>query len=159
MTKLNFNETIMQEATNLAIDNIKNGGGPFAAIIVKDKKIIGKGVNRVTDSNDPTAHAEINAIRNACKNIASFQLNGCELYTTCEPCPMCLGAIYWARFDKVYFGSSKNDAAKVGFDDAFIYKEIDIEHTERKITFNQISPTETANIFDFWQNYNDKTAY
>ncbi len=151
---------LMQEAINLAINGMQNNeGGPFGCIVVKDGKIIGKGNNKVTSTNDPTAHAEIIAIRNACKNLDSFQLNGCTIYTSCEPCPMCLGAIYWARPDKVYFASNKTDAAKIGFDDAFIYKEIDLDYAERSIEFEQKNRAEALEAFKLWEEKEDKTKY
>ena len=115
---------IMRKAIALSIENVKNGGGPFGALIVKDGKIIAHGVNRVTANNDPTAHAEISAIRAACEKLHTFDLSGCEIYTSCEPCPMCLGAIYWAHLDKIYYGNNKHDAADIGFDDSFIYRGV-----------------------------------
>ncbi|MEL6593868.1 MAG: nucleoside deaminase, partial [Bacteroidota bacterium] len=118
----------MREAIRLACENVASGqGGPFAAVVVKDGKIIATGVNRVTSDLDPTAHAEVNAIRAACKVLGSFQLDGCDIYTTCEPCPMCLGAIYWARAKQVYYANTQIDAAQIGFDDRFIYEEIDLD--------------------------------
>jgi len=110
-------EDIMREAISLADDNVRNGGGPFGAVIVKDVKVVATGVNRVTANNDPTAHAEVSAIRNACKKLKTFDLSGCEIYSSCEPCPMCLGAIYWSRIKKIYYGNSKADAKDIGFDD------------------------------------------
>jgi len=130
----NYNEQFMTEAIRLAVENVTSGnGGPFGAVVVKDGKIIGKGVNVVTASNDPTAHAEVSAIRNACSALGSFQLEGCEIYSSCEPCPMCLGAIYWARPARLYFAGTKRDAANVGFDDSFIYEEINQPFEKRKI--------------------------
>ena len=153
-------DQFMQEAIKLAIDGVHNNeGGPFGCIIVKDGEIIGKGNNKVTSTNDPTAHAEIIAIRDACLNLNSFQLKGCTIYTSCEPCPMCLGAIYWARPDKVYFASNKTDAANVGFDDAFIYKEIDLDYTKRSIEFEQKSRKEALKAFKLWEEKEDKTKY
>ena len=114
----------MREAIKLSLDNIDHDGGPFGAVIVKDGKIIARGVNRVTASVDPTAHAEVNAIREAARVLGTFDLSGCEIYTSCEPCPMCLGAIYWAHLDKVYYGNTKADAKEIGFDDSFIYDEL-----------------------------------
>src|SRR5690606_24737844 len=129
-------EALMQEAINLSIKGMNNNeGGPFGAIVVKDGKIVGRGNNKVTSTNDPTAHAEVVAIRDACKNLGSFQLDGCIIYTSCEPCPMCLGAIYWARPDKVFYACTKEDAADAGFDDAFIYREIDADYASRSIPF------------------------
>lgn len=149
----------MQEAIDIAIENVKNGGGPFGAVIVKDGKIVGRGVNRVTSNNDPTAHAEVMAIRDACKNLDSFQLDGCELYTSCEPCPMCLGAIYWARPTKIYYGSTKDDAANIDFDDSFIYRELEVPHTERKIPAIPLMRDEALSVFKAWENKNDKVEY
>lgn len=114
----------MRKAIALSIENVKNGGGPFGAVIVKDNEIIATGVNRVTANHDPTAHAEVSAIRAACEKLNTFDLSGCEIYTSCEPCPMCLGAIYWAHLDKIYYGNNKHDAADIGFDDSFIYDEL-----------------------------------
>ncbi len=150
----------MQEAIRLALNNVASGkGGPFAAIIVKDDQIVGTGVNTVTTSNDPTAHAEVNAIRNACKNLSNFQLDGCEIYTSCEPCPMCLGAIYWARPSKVYYASTKDDAANAGFDDSFIYKEIEKPGSSRSIPFIAMPLKEADDVFSAWINKQDKTEY
>ncbi len=150
----------MQEAIHNAIRGMQNNeGGPFGCIIVKDDKIVGKGNNKVTSNNDPTAHAEVTAIRDACKNLETFQLTGCILYTSCEPCPMCLGAIYWARPDKVFYACNQVDAAKIGFDDAFIYKEIPLPLDKRSIPFEQINRKEALKAFDFWQEKEDKISY
>ena len=144
-----------------AIELSKNGleGGPFGCVIVKDGKIIGEGNNQVTSTNDPTAHAEMVAIRNACKNINSFQLEGCEVYTSCEPCPMCLGAIYWARPDKIYFANNRSDAAEIGFDDAFIYDEIGEKIENRKIQMEPLGRMEALEIFKQWKLKTDKIEY
>ncbi len=150
----------MGEAIKLAIQGVKNNdGGPFGCVIVKNGKIIGKGNNKVTSTNDPSAHAEITAIREACKNLDTFQLDGCTLYTSCEPCPMCLGAIYWARPDKVFYASDKKDAAKIGFDDEFIYNELEIDLSERKIPFKQISRDASLKAFKIWDEKDDKMEY
>ena len=150
----------MQKAIDLALENIKNGGGPFGAVIVKNGKIVGEGVNRVTKNNDPTAHAEVTAIRDACTNLESFQLDDCEIYSTCEPCPMCLGAIYWARPKKLYFGSTKADAAAIDFDDSFIYDELELPYEKRKIeTKKEFMRPESLEIFKAWENKNDKIEY
>ena len=150
----------MKEAVNAALKGMNNNeGGPFGCVVVKDGKIIGRGNNKVTSTNDPTAHAEVTAIRDACKNLDSFQLEGCEIYTSCEPCPMCLGAIYWARPDKVYYGSNQADAAHIGFDDAFIYKEIPLPYTERSIPFEQLVPEIAITPFQEWTKKVDKTEY
>lgn len=150
----------MQEAIELSRNGMKkNEGGPFGAIVVKGDQIVGRGNNRVTSSNDPTAHAEVVAIRDACKNLNTFQLDDCVMYTSCEPCPMCLGAIYWARPSKVYYANTKKDAASIGFDDDFIYQEIQIPLEERQIPFEQISAEEAWKVFEEWQNKTDKTEY
>ncbi|HBK70557.1 MAG TPA: tRNA-specific adenosine deaminase [Flavobacteriaceae bacterium] len=150
----------MSEAVKSAIQGMNaNEGGPFGCVIVKNGEIIGRGNNKVTSTNDPTAHAEITAIRDACKNLNSFQLEGCIIYTSCEPCPMCLGAIYWARPDKVYFGCSQKDAANIGFDDEFIYKEIELDYQNRSIPFEQSSRKEALVAFQKWQEKEDKIKY
>jgi tRNA(Arg) A34 adenosine deaminase TadA len=122
-----MNKEYMRKAIDLAIENVKNGGGPFGAVIVKNGEIVSTGVNRVTANNDPTAHAEVGAIRAACEKLGTFMLDGCEIYSSCEPCPMCLGAIYWAHIDRLYYGCNKSDAADAGFDDSFIYKELELD--------------------------------
>ncbi len=153
-------EKYMQEAVNAALTGMRNNeGGPFGCVIIKEGKIIGRGNNKVTSTNDPTAHAEITAIRDACKNLGSFQLEGCEIYTSCEPCPMCLGAIYWARPNKVYYGSNQVDAANIGFDDEFIYKEIPLPYNERSIPFEQLAPEIAIKPFEEWEKKEDKTEY
>jgi guanine deaminase len=132
-------QQFMREAIRLSIENVRSGrGGPFAAIVVKEGKIISRSTNLVTSTNDSTAHAEIRAIREACKIFGSFQLDGCVIYTTCEPCPMCLGAIYWARLDRVFYGNTKQDAAEINFDDSFIYEEFLKPPTQRKIFMEQL---------------------
>ena len=136
-----------------------NEGGPFGCVVVKNGEIIGRGNNKVTSTNDPTAHAEVVAIRDACKTLNSFQLEGCEIYTSCEPCPMCLGAIYWARPDKVYYGSNHEDAAHIGFDDEFIYKEIPLPNAERSIPFLQLARDVALKVFQEWSVKDDKTEY
>lgn len=157
---LSNHELYMDEAIKLAINGMNtNEGGPFGCVIVKDGKIIGRGNNKVTSNNDPTAHAEVTAIRDACMHLNSFQLEGCIIYTSCEPCPMCLGAIYWARPDKVYFGCNHTDAADIGFDDAFIYKEIDLDYNERSIPFYQVYQKNALVAFKKWLEKEDKTAY
>lgn len=150
----------MRRAIELAQDGIDaNDGGPFGAIIVKDGRIIGEGCNRVTSTNDPTAHAEIVAIREACRNLNSFQLEGCLIYTSCEPCPMCLGAIYWARPARMYFACTREDAAGVGFDDDFIYEEIERPIEERRIESINFLREEGLTVFENWANKPDKTEY
>ena len=150
----------MKEAVNAALKGMNNNeGGPFGCVVVKDGIIIGRGNNKVTSTNDPTAHAEVTAIRDACKHLDSFQLEGCEIYTSCEPCPMCLGAIYWARPDKVYYGSNQIDAAKIGFDDEFIYKEIPLPYEQRSIPFEQLARDIALEPFIEWTKKEDKTEY
>ena len=155
MKKIDF----MKRAIELSIQNIKNNGGPFGCIIVKENKIIAEGVNRVTFNNDPTAHAEIIAIRNACKKLNTFNLEKCELYTSCEPCPMCLSAIYWSHIDKIYYGNSRLDASKIGFDDDFIYNELNKDLSSRKIQMKQISQNEAKKAFLDWDKKIDKVEY
>ena len=153
------NIDFMKRAIELSIQNIKNNGGPFGCIIVKENKIIAEGVNRVTLNNDPTAHAEIIAIRNACKKLNTFNLEKCELYTSCEPCPMCLSAIYWSHIDKIYYGNSRLDASKIGFDDDFIYNELNKDLSSRKIQMKQISQNEAKKAFLDWDKKIDKVEY
>jgi guanine deaminase len=150
----------MARAIALAIENVRSGrGGPFGAVVVKGGKIISEGANDVTSTNDPTAHAEIIAIRKACAALKDFELRGCELYTSCEPCPMCLGAIYWARPDRIYFGACAADAAAVGFDDSLIYEEIPKPHDERRIPTAQLMRDEALEIFRTWQKAANKVLY
>ena len=153
------NKDFMRQAIALAVENVKNGGGPFGAVIVKDGKVVATGVNRVTANNDPTAHAEVSAIRAACTKLGTFDLSGCTIYTSCEPCPMCLGAIYWARLDKVYYGANQYDAASVDFDDSFIYREIDLPKEKRSKDFENILHDEAQAPFDAWREKDDKIAY
>ncbi|MBK6835067.1 MAG: nucleoside deaminase [Bacteroidetes bacterium] len=153
-------KAFMREAIKLSLDNMRAGnGGPFGAVIVKDGKIIARGFNKVTSTNDPTAHAEVVAIREACKALGSFQLDGCEIYTSCEPCPMCLGAIYWARPDKMYYANTKVDAANIGFDDQFIYEEIELDLDKRKLPTEQLLQEEAIEAFKEWQSKTDKIEY
>jgi guanine deaminase len=150
----------MEHAIALAIENVRAGrGGPFAALVVKDGQILAEGTNRVTSTNDPTAHAEILAIREACRKLGHFELRGCEIYATCEPCPMCLGAIYWARPAKVYFGGTAADAAKIGFDDSLIYKEIRARVSKRRIPMIPLMRDEALEAFRAWENQKDKIPY
>jgi len=150
----------MQHAIALADQGMQQGaGGPFGAVIVKDGKIIAEANNQVTSTNDPTAHAEISAIRMACQVLDSFQLDGCILYTSCEPCPMCLGAIYWSRFEKVFYGASQQDAAAIGFDDQFIYDEIEKPIKDRKIPFEQTQREGAVTIFKKWDAKSDRIDY
>ena len=150
----------MARAIQLSLDNVLSGqGGPFGAVIVKDDKIIAEGVNRVTVTNDPTAHAEVVAIREACARLKSFALKGCEIYTSCEPCPMCLGAIYWAHLSRIHFGNLAADAAKVGFDDSFIYHEFAQPFPQRKIPILQMMREEALAAFRAWQEKPNKIPY
>ncbi len=153
------NEEFMREAVKLSLKNINEGGGPFGAVIVKDGEIIAKGTNRVTANNDPTAHAEINAIREATQKLGTFDLSGCQIYSSCEPCPMCLGAIYWARLDKIYFANTKIDARDIDFDDSFIYEELEKPIEKRKIPTKQILREEAIAAFEKWRAKEDKMEY
>lgn len=155
-----MNKEFLQLAIDTALDNIKsNNGGPFGAVIVKDGVLIAKSPNTVTSSNDPTAHAEINAIRLACKELNTFDLSGCEIYSSCEPCPMCLSAIYWARISKVYYAADRFDAQKAGFDDSFIYNEISLSEKERSIYMENAMHKEGQMPFELWQETENKTKY
>lgn len=152
-------EKWIREAIRLSVENIERGGGPFAAVIVKDGKLIASGCNSVTLEHDPTAHAEVNAIRKACNVLGTFDLSNCEIYTSCEPCPMCLGAIYWARLDKVYYGNSKEDAQEIGFSDAFIYQELERDNAHRSLPIVPVLPGEAIEAFKKWANKEDKQEY
>jgi guanine deaminase len=153
-------EKFMQEAIRLAYQGMTNNeGGPFGCIIVKGDEIIGRGNNKVVSTNDPTAHAEITAIRDACKNLGSFQLDDCEIYTSCEPCPMCLGAIYWARPKIVYYANTRHDAAEIGFDDSMIYEEMSVDIEKRKIPIVPVGRESAMEVFKTWKDKTDKTAY
>ncbi len=158
-TKSMTSDELMTKAIELAEENVTNGGGPFGAVIARDGKIIATGVNRVTANHDPTAHAEVSAIRAACKKLGTFDLSGCEIYTSCEPCPMCLGAIYWAHLDKMYYGNDKHDAKRIGFDDSFIYDEIALSPNDRKLVSKRILSEEAAKAFDMWMQKKDKVEY
>jgi tRNA(Arg) A34 adenosine deaminase TadA len=150
----------MRKAIGLSRSKMRgNQGGPFGAVIVKRGKVVGRGWNRVTSTNDPTAHAEVSAIRDACKKLGTFQLGGCELYTSCEPCPMCLAAIYWARLKKVYYANTRKDAAKIAFDDEWIYQEVAAPISRRKITMKQLLRKEALKVFAEWQGKADKVSY
>ena len=150
----------MREAIRLSIENVQSGnGGPFGTVIVKNGNIIASGVNKVTQSNDPTAHAEIVAIRSACETLGTFQLVGCEIYCSCEPCPMCLGAIYWARPDRIYFANTREDAADINFDDNFIYNELDVSISQRKLPTTQLLRDEAQIAFKQWRESTAKTEY
>ena len=156
---MSYNEKFMKKAIAASIKNIEQDGGPFGAVIVKDGKMIATGGNRVTANNDPTAHAEISAIRKACKKLNTFDLSGCEIYSSCEPCPMCLSAIYWAHLDRLYYGNTKKDAANIGFDDSFIYDELDLKPAERKIPSTQKLRDEAIKAFQIWDEKTDKIEY
>ncbi len=150
----------MKKAIELAVENVRTGrGGPFAAVVVKDGRIIAEGTNRVTSTNDPTAHAEMVAIREACRTVGHFQLTGCEIYTTCEPCPMCLGAIYWARPAKVFYAGTGKDAAAAGFDDSFIYEQFEQPISGRRIPMIQLMREEALQAFRAWEQTADKIPY
>jgi len=153
------NIDFMNRAIELSINNIKNNGGPFGCVIVHKNKIIAEGVNRVTSNNDPTAHAEIVAIREACKKLNTFNLKGTQLYTSCEPCPMCLSAMYWAHIDKIFYGNSRNDAAKINFDDKFIYDEFKVKMSHRKIPLVQLSSDYAIKAFKLWEEEENKIRY
>lgn len=153
-------EKFMQEAIMLSRMGIgNNAGGPFGCVIVKENKIVGRGYNKVTSSNDPTAHAEVVAIRDACQNLETFQLEDCEIYCSCEPCPMCLGAIYWARPAAIYFANTRKDAAEAGFDDSMIYDEIAASLENRKIPVKMLGRDAALEVFNEWKNKEDKTSY
>ncbi len=149
----------MRKAIALSIQNIQKGGGPFGAVIVKDGKVIATGVNRVTRNTDPTAHAEVTAIRKASKKLGTFDLAGCDIYTSCEPCPMCLGAVYWAHIDRMYYGNTKADAKNVGFDDSFIYDEIELKPEKRRLITTQLLSEEAIEAFKAWANTENKVKY
>jgi guanine deaminase len=152
--------SFMAKAIELAVENVRSGrGGPFAAVIVKDGRIIATGTNLVTSANDPTMHAEVVAIRAACAALGSFQLDGCDLYATCEPCPMCLGAIYWARPRRVFFGGKASDAAAAGFDDAFIHQQLGLAPAARKIPFQPLMREEALACFRAWEAKTDRVSY
>jgi len=153
-------KNFMLRAVEIADERMRAGfGGPFGAVVVKDDKIIAEGYNKVTSANDPTAHAEISAIRAACEALETFDLSGCEIYASCEPCPMCLAAIYWARFDKIYYANTRDEAAAIGFDDAHIYDEIPKDIDDRKIPSEQIVLTEAKQVFEAWDAKEDKVEY
>jgi len=149
----------MTRAIELSIENVNLGGGPFGSIIVKNDKVIAEGSNKVTLNNDPTAHGEIVAIRKACKSLNNFNLSGCELYSTCEPCPMCLSAIYWAHIDKVYYANTRDDAKKIDFDDSLIYEQLTKSIKERKIRMIQLMRNEALKAFELWDKKTDKVKY
>ncbi|NDV96834.1 nucleoside deaminase [Dysgonomonas sp. 521] len=149
----------MQKAIEWAKKSVEKGGGPFGAVIVKDGVVVAQGYNCVTLHNDPTAHAEVTTIRKACKKLKTFDLSGCEIYTSCEPCPMCLSAIYWAHIDKIYYGCTKTDAKNIGFDDSFIYDQIDLKPEDRAIPSINMMQKEALEAFRLWDEKDDKTKY
>ena len=155
-----MNLKFMREAIRISLAKMRgNHGGPFGAVVVRRGKIVGRGWNQVTSANDPTAHAEVTAIRDACRRLKTFQLDGCELYTSCEPCPMCLAAIYWARIGRVYYGNSRQDAAKAEFDDDLIYREVAAPIANRKIPMKQLLRSEALKTFGEWKSKADKIRY
>ncbi len=154
-----MNEKWMKRAIELSVNNVRNGGGPFGAVIVRGDEVIATGVNRVTDRCDPTAHAEVCAIREATARLKRFDLSDCEIYSSCEPCPMCLGAIYWAHLKKVYYGGTKRDAADAGFDDSFIYEELARPYAERHLPMENILNQEAQAAFREWKDKEDKVEY
>ena len=155
-----MDNAFMREVIRQAVENVRSGrGGPFGAAVVKDGHVVATGTNSVTFTNDPTAHAEVNAIREACRTLSTFQLTGCDLYTSCEPCPMCLGAIYWARPDRVYFAATAKDAADAGFDDSLIYEELNRAHPERRIPFKSMMRDEGLEPFREWKQKDDRVKY
>ncbi|MFB6457352.1 nucleoside deaminase [Chitinophaga sp. Hz27] len=150
----------IQHAVRLSARGMKSGdGGPFGAIVVRGDEVVGEGWNQVLCNNDPTAHAEVMAIRNACAHLNTFQLNGCEIFTSCEPCPMCLGAIYWARPDRVYYANTKEDAAAIAFDDSFIYDEIEKPHEQKRIPLIHIPSPDAISVFEDWNSKENRTLY
>lgn len=159
MNMCDDNNAFIHRAVCLAVENVRKGGGPFAAIIVRDGKIVAEGVNSVTLQNDPTAHAEVNAIRAACSALGRFNLEGCVIYTSCEPCPMCLAAIYWAHIDKIYYAACKNDAADAGFDDSFIYEELSLSPLQRSKESELIPIKDALLPFDSWRDNSDRVEY
>ena len=149
----------LRQTFRMAVENVHRGGGPFAALVVKDGIVIATGSNQVTRNNDPTAHAEVVAIREACRVLGSFQLEGCDVYTSCEPCPMCLGAIFWARPERVFFGATQADATAAGFDDSFIYRQIAVPHSERSIPMIHLVDTDSSRPFEEWVSLPQKAEY
>ncbi len=153
------NEELMRKAIELSIENVANGGGPFGAVIARNGEIIATGVNRVTANNDPTAHAEVSAIRAAAEKLGRFDLSDCEIFTSCEPCPMCLGAIYWSRLNKIYFANNKTDAKNIGFDDSFIYDELALPRDQRHLSAEEMMRNEAIKAFEAWTKKTDKIEY
>ena len=156
---MNLKNNFMLRAIELSINGVNTAGGPFGCVIVKENKIIAEGSNKVTSSNDPTAHAEVVAIREACTKLNTFSLNGCDLYTSCEPCPMCLSAIYWGRIEKIYYANTRDDAQKIDFDDSLIYSELLKNVKKRKISMVQMMRDEALKAFELWDKKTDKVKY
>lgn len=154
-----MDESLIRQVIDLAVENVRRDGGPFAALVVKDGVVISTGANQVTRNNDPTAHAEIVAIREACRVLGEFHLEGCDIYTSCEPCPMCLGAIYWARPARVFFAATHDDARAAGFDDAFIYRQFSLPPGERSIPMIQVEDAAAPRPFEEWNNKGDRAKY
>lgn len=152
-------QELMRKAIALSLENVENGGGPFGAVIARGGEIVATGVNRVTADHDPTAHAEVNAIRAAAQALNTFDLSGCDIYTSCEPCPMCLGAIYWARLDRMFYGSNRDDAEAAGFDDSLIYRELNLQPEARRLPTEVLLREEALAAFLAWQSKADKTVY
>ena len=152
-------EELMRKAIELSVKNVAEGGGPFGAVIARNGEIVATGVNRVTDEHDPTAHAEVSAIRAACRKLIFYDPAASEIYTSCEPCPMCLGAIYWAHLDRMYYGNNQHDAAEIGFDDAFIYEEIALKPEDRRLAPTRLLPEEAIKAFEAWRLKDDKVEY
>ena len=150
---------LMQRAIELSVQNVEQGGGPFGAVIARHGEVLAEGVNRVTANHDPTAHAEVQAIREAARRLGTFDLTGCDIYASCEPCPMCLGAIYWARLDHLYYAATQHDAAGAGFDDAFIYHELALDPKERSLSTQQLLHGEALQAFADWRDKEDRTDY
>ena len=159
MNEMSSEQKFMKEAILVSMENIQDGGGPFGAVVVKDGEIIARTGNSVTRDNDPTAHAEINAIRAAAKALNSFDLSGCVIYSSCEPCPMCLSAIYWARIARIYYGNNRYDAANIGFDDNFLYQELRKDLDERRIPIEQLERDEALKTFATWKELENKVTY
>ena len=155
----NLSKNFMLRAIELSMISLNKNGGPFGCVIVKNNEIISEGFNEVTNKNDPTAHAEIVAIRNACNKLNTFNLEGTRMFTSCEPCPMCLSAIYWSHIDKIYYGNNRKDAAKIGFDDSYIYDELSLDLNKRKIPLERINEKEAIKAFEQWEAKTDKTEY
>lgn len=149
----------MRLAIGLSEENVQNGGGPFGAVIAKDGEVVATGVNRVTANNDPTAHAEVSAIREACQKVKNFKLDGCVVYSSCEPCPMCLSALYWAGISKIYYANTKDDAREINFDDSFIYEQLSLERGDRSIESEQMMRKEAQRAFEMWRDKVDKMEY